>query len=421
MPPITRRTLIDRVLGRKAATEAPLSVVTPYAAHSWREWDDETYIREGYAANPYVYRAVAYIGSSLASLPWMLYQNDMELDEHQLLSVLRRPNPLTGGSALLQNTVTSLLTTGRGHWLKVGPGRAARGGERQGPRTTKAPARELYLMPSARMTMQRGERQDVVGWSYKAGKGEPVPYAAQDVVYFRMPHPTDPLDGMPPLSAAARSVDLSNEARKWNMSLLANGARPSGVFKVEGRMDDESYQRAKEDIRRELGGSSQAGVPLLLEGGASWEQIGFSPDTMSWGDLILRTAREVGLVYHMPAQLMGDETSTTYSNYRVAVAAAWRDAVLPLADMLRDEMNVQLVPDYGEGLRLDYDSDNIEALAEDTSTLWDRLTKAVNAGIVTRNEARAALGYEPVRGGDELTMPGTQVPIAGTDEEPLLV
>lgn len=408
---VTRRSFLDRLLGRKSANEAPLSVVTSLSPYLWRQWDAQTYCEEGYAGNPYVYRAVSFLSSALGSLPWCLYQRDSdgELEEiedtsHQLLAVLRRPNPLTGGSALMQALGTQLLVTGRAHVLKVGPGR---------PGSTTSPPRELYLLPSTAMEMIRGQRQDIVGWRYSTGTGAVTTYQPEDVIYLHMQHTTDPLDGMPPLAAAARSVDIANEARRWNMALLQNGARPSGVFSVEGRMADEDYQRAKEDMRRELSGSNQAGIPLLLEGGATWTQTGLSPDDMSWYEMTRTSLREIAIVYHLPVQILGDTESSTYSNYKIAVAAAWREGVLPLAVMIRDELNNQLTPEYGEGLYLDYDPDDIDALAEDTDSQWGRLTEAVNAGVISRNEARSALGYSAVEGGDELTMPATQVPISG--------
>lgn len=50
-------------------------------------------------------------------------------------------------------------------------------------------------------------------------------------------------------------------------------------------------------------------------------------------------------------------------------------------------------------LRLDIDIDAISALSERRDALWSKLNEA---DFLTLNEKRAALGYAPVPGGDEI-------------------
>ena len=58
-----------------------------------------------------------------------------------------------------------------------------------------------------------------------------------------------------------------------------------------------------------------------------------------------------------------------------------------------------LAPRFGENLRLSYDADAVEALAEARGALWQRLQEAA---FLTMNEKRAAAGYSPLEGGDTL-------------------
>jgi hypothetical protein len=64
------------------------------------------------------------------------------------------------------------------------------------------------------------------------------------------------------------------------------------------------------------------------------------------------------------------------------------------------------VPKYGEKLFLDYDIDSIEALQENTDTKAARVRADYQAGILKLNEARTAIGYEEIPGGDIHLVPG---------------
>jgi hypothetical protein len=62
-----------------------------------------------------------------------------------------------------------------------------------------------------------------------------------------------------------------------------------------------------------------------------------------------------------------------------------------------------LVPDFAgtPDLRLKYDLNDVRALQEDQNQIYARLTEAVKAKWLKRNEARAEVGFDPIDGWDE--------------------
>jgi phage portal protein BeeE len=63
-------------------------------------WTPRTYAalaRAGYMKNPVAYRAVRMVSEATASLTWLLYDGTVELDEHPLLALLKKPNPHQAG------------------------------------------------------------------------------------------------------------------------------------------------------------------------------------------------------------------------------------------------------------------------------------------------------------------------------------
>ena len=66
-----------------------------------------------------------------------------------------------------------------------------------------------------------------------------------------------------------------------------------------------------------------------------------------------------------------------------------------------------------------FDIDKIPALSERTKRIYENVTSAVREGIMTRNEAREAIGLSPIDGADDLYISATLFPITSDDvEEP---
>jgi hypothetical protein len=71
-------------------------------------------------------------------------------------------------------------------------------------------------------------------------------------------------------------------------------------------------------------------------------------------------------------------------------------------------------------LELRYNVDSIPAMAEQRRRVFESVTQGVQNGILTRNEAREQLGYEPLNGADSLLVPANLMPlnIAGDEDSP---
>jgi len=91
-------------------------------------------------------------------------------------------------------------------------------------------------------------------------------------------------------------------------------------------------------------------------------------------------------------------------------------------DWLQSELNNWLAVKFGTDIVVKYDQDEIEALQENRSEVWNRAIAAVRAGILTPNEARELLGYDPVPGANSLltsmnTIPLATMPVEKGDDE----
>lgn len=356
---------------------------------------------EGYQKNVIAYRCIRLISQNAAAVPWRLYKgrgaDRRRLEEHPLLALLHRPNPMQSGAELFEAVFGFFLIAGNSYLETVGPNQGT--------------PLELWTLRPDRMRIIPGTQGIPEAYRYTVnGKSidfvvNPLTGRAQ-ILHIKSFHPLDDWYGMSSLEAAAVSIDQHNDAAKWNATLLQTSGRPSGalVYKpthadASNTLTEDQRQALKSELERYFSGAENAGRPLVLEGGLDWKEMALSPKDMDWLAGKDVSAREIALAFHVPPQLIGVDGSLTFSNFEQARLAFFDDAVLPLLDHVKDELNNWLVPQFGEDLFIDYDIDKIEALAPRRQQVWDRLSKS---GFMTVNEKRDALGYPPLEGGNIL-------------------
>lgn len=366
----------------------------------------DAFAEEGYRKNVVVYRAVGEVARSAASVPWRLFrradQGEPErLETHPLLDLLARPNPLMAHSEFVEAVLGYLQIAGNGFVEAV-----SLAGSGQG---AGAP-RELWPLRPDRMAVIKSATGLPAGYVYRVG-GREVRWEADPasgrspILQLRSFNPLDDWYGLAPVEPAALAIDQHNEAGRWNTALMQNGARPSGAIVYEpregqGNLDDLQFARVKSEIEAQYAGARNAGRPMLLEGGLSWQEMSLSPKDMDFLESKHSTARDIALAFGVPPQLLGIPGDNTYSNYQEARLALWEQTVVPLLRHLRDELNAWLAPMFEPGLTLDLDLDEVTALLPRREARWEMLLRAVELEVLSRDEARADLGFGPLEGGE---------------------
>ena len=393
--------VLARTPDAKASQSA--SIMVPFGAgqprFTPRQYD--ALADEGYRKNIIAYRAIQLVSRNAACVPFTVYRGRgagrFKAEDHPLVALLRQPNATQGGAEFFESVYAYYLIAGNSYIEAV--------------RGMSNDVRELWSLRPDRMRVVPSADGVVAAYRYHVG-GQYVDYAVSalsgqaDVLHLKSFHPLDDWYGMSPLEAAAVSVDQHNDAARWNASLLQASGRPSGalVFRpAHGDAADTLTDAQRASLRAELeahyGGAAHAGRPLVLEGGLDWREMSLSPKDMDWLAGKDVSAREIALAFHVPPQLMGIEGSLTFANFEQARLALYDDAILPLLDHMKAELNNWLAPYFGDDVSIDYDLDTIEALAPRREKVWSRIAAA---SFMTINEKRHAVGLGPLADGDRL-------------------
>ena len=391
--------LFVRAQGTKSVSGMPAhhAYMVSSSQPVWMQRDYTRFADEGYRRNVIAHRAVSMIATAAGSIKFILQrqrgQSYSTVRSHALLELLARPNPHQAGAALMESLVSHRLIAGNAYMHAIGP-------------RNEAPL-ELHSLRPDRVQIIPGPGGMPKAYRYTVGsRGTDIAVdgitGASRVLHLKHFHPLDDWYGMSPIEAAAYSIDQHNQCGAWNQALLQHGARPSGALMVKaehghaGTLTESQYGRLKQQLDEQFSGATNAGRPLLLEGGLEWKEMSLSPKDMDFVEVKNASARDIALAFGVPPQLLGIPGDNTYANLREARMALWEQTIMPTMQHIVEELNNWLVPMFDGNMKLQLDMDAISALSGQRDAQWERVN---NASFLTDDEKREILGLPALTGG----------------------
>lgn len=379
---------------KASAAGALISAVGP-GVPVWSTRDYASFAQEAYQRNAIAFRCVKMIAASAATVPWLLYsKNGAEIEEHDILKLLQRPNPMASGGAFFEAFYAYLLIAGNTYAEGVGP--------------DGKPWTELWNQRPDRMRVipgpvgiPQGYQLEVNGQLFR-WEADPIT-GDGPILHVKDFHPLDDWYGLSRIEAAAYGVDRHNEASAHNLALLQNGGRPSGmlvfepvkagpeqfIFAPEGAIEAAEARFTTNNV-----GALNAGRPLITAGAVKWYEMGITPRDMDFNVGKDDAARDICAAFGVP-HLLVVPGSSTYNNVREAKLDLWEDTILPIVDRCVDALNNWLLPRFGDGMRLGVDLDEISALEYRRESKRKSTIELYDKGLIDHGEAREALQYDP--------------------------
>jgi HK97 family phage portal protein len=245
-------------------------------------------------------------------------------------------------------------------------------------------------------------------WSIRYRVQDPVKglrYVLQDEMFHIRSHvaPGGVL-GISPVTYAKETVGLTLAAEEHGGRVFSNGARPSGVVTVEKTMSDKAFDRFKAEWRAGFNGLGNSGRTPILEEGAKFQAISLSADETQFLQTREFQIEEIARWFDIPLVLLHHMTKTSSwgTGVEAIMLAFVRNNLRPWLACWTGAIRRDLIlaPNFYEAY---WDVDDLQR--GDSKAQSEFFSKLVLNGILTRNEARAALGYNPIPGLDEPLVP----------------
>ena len=422
--------IFKRLFGIKESQAQALLVMNQVGRPVAAPKDYESYSKEAYAKNVIAFRCINVLSDAISQIPWLLFKKTSrkqreEIEDHEILDLIDNPNPFQGKEAFFKQWAAYFLLKGDSYMESV-----------NATMNFNAPPMELWNLRPDRMQIIPSVLGIPAAYQYVVGSNK-VTYEVDalgrsNVMHTKSFNPLNDFYGQSPLESAAYEIDQHNEGNVWNLGTLQNSARPSGALVYDSKtglggteLTKEQRELLKQELKDAYSGSSNARKPMLLEGGLDWKEMGMSPVDMDYINSKSTTQKDIALAFGVPGQIVGVKDSQTFANFEQAKLAMYVDTVMPLAKLLRGQLNMWLVPKYGEGMELDIDEDGIDALAPLRKEKWEQVRQS---DWLTTNEKREATKYgryEPDTedAADKIFITSSMIPIevaaSDFDTEPL--
>lgn len=389
-----------------------LNVLIRQHNSGFNQYNFRQFVDEAYKQNQTVYACVQEYVKAFIACPIVIKRNDEVITNTSLKALLSKPNEHQTWEDFIGQAVIYYLV----------------GGECPIYGESAIPSRlpqKLYILRPDFLTplmQQAALSQQIAYWQYSASdqSATSLRIIPSDLVLWKNYDPTCQYRGFSPLTACAYAIDQINEYAKANYSLLKNGLQPSGALSTESNMDDGQFDRVKNQFDDKYAGSENNGRPLILEGGLSWQPFGFNMRDAEFLGGKTSAKRDICEALGVPNQLIGLEGSQTFANYEHARASFYEDSAIPLFESLLSVLNKWL------GWRVGLKPDDMLLVDVDAVTALEPRRAERNKALdtmqsISTNEKRAAMGYEPVEGGDTLLVNSGLIPLdmAGADIPPV--
>lgn len=355
---------------------------------NYSNWPKQKLIEQAYERNAAYYSACNIIAQTVADIPvYVDAKNNgrvVQTNEHPILKTMELTESRT---EFIERLTLYLVVTGEAYaqitYSKYGKKRPL----------------GLIVVPSQYMNPIMGDYiRPVSGYRYT--EINQVDFDLNEIIYIKKPSLSEYWHGMSAGVATAELVDLYNGGITWNKNIaLAGGVPP--IIAVSPSMLKEEQNEAKESWRQQRG-ANNAHELTIVSGNLDIKSLHTPPHDAEWEKAIMVAMRMILMSFGVSSELLNDAGNKTYSNYREARKALYMEASIPMARKIYGAITKQLSKYYDDSPVIKLDVDRIESIQEDRGFAAERLTRMVDAGIITPNEAREELGYARKDGGDEL-------------------
>lgn len=368
-----------------------------------------------------LFTAINYLSNEVGWLD--VYVNDKKnlkiLDNHDIIKLLKQPNADITQFEFMTQLASFFKITGNAFLIATGP-------------VNRQPL-ELFVVSPLKVQIELDKNGDAEEYKVNLSYGNDLIFKQKDVdgryrYYtsdgdFELWHiktfcPNygngDPW-GMSDLAPIVPELEQYMESSLHNLSLLKRGTAPSGALTTKNMMTDDQFNRLQSQMRSFFSGGANAGRVMLLDPDMDFKPLSQSNRDMDFAQLKSDISKTIYNALKIPLAMVSGEFSS-YNNLETAKLNFYDNAVLPLARRLLEELSIFLLPRYknSEYLELTIDTDDIDALSIRYTA---EITALRDSGVLTINEIRAKMGYDPIEGGDTLYISASNIPIssAGID------
>lgn len=163
---------------------------------------------------------------------------------------------------------------------------------------------------------------------------------------FHIPGPSyNGVVGMTPLEYISGSITLGKMYEDFGIGFYENGANAGGAFTHPGSLSDASFERLKNQLKKEYVGIKRTGKPMLLEDGVQFQPFTIKPADAQLIENKRFQIEDICRIYRVPLHLVQDLSHSTNNNIEHQSLEFIMYTMLPHFKRWEENINSQLLTD----------------------------------------------------------------------------
>jgi HK97 family phage portal protein len=350
-----------------------------------------------------VWACVKLLAETPASLPLHFYRknvNGRTLDEAHPLSVLfqNKVNRYQNRVEFWETVYLNLLTHGNA-FCQI---------ERRGNTI-------VSLMPLMSAQMETTLLSDgSISYQYENDQYGVTVFAEKSIWHLKLMG--NGITGLSPLAYQRNTLGIAQAAEKATSNIYKNGAKPSGVLKLDKLLTKDQRTEVREAFATLTTGNNNR--LMVLEKGTEFQPISLSPQDIELLQSRKFQISEICRWYGVPSVMVNDSNGTSVwgSGIEQIMQGFYKLTLRPLLEKVEASMMVNLLSDADrKTMEIEFDFNAL--LRSDLKTMFESYKSAVNGSLMSPNEARRELNLQPLEGGDKLFMQGAMMPVDKLGEQ----
>ena len=347
--------------------------------------------RSAYENLEVVNRAVNMIVDDVAEIPYTVAEktrgvNPVARDVRRTrvdILLNKEPNPFQDISAFKRNLVIDLIIDGNIFVYFDGA--------------------HLYHLPADKVKIYTDDKTFVERYEFDST----IDYSVNEVIHIKENSFNSIYRGIPRLKPAYRTMVLLDNMRIFQDNFFKNGAIPGLVLKSPNTLSEKIKERMLQAWSMRYNPKTGGKRPLILDGGLEVDELSkVNFKELDFQESCKANEKVILEALGVPPILMD---SGNNANIRPNHRLYYLETILPIIKKMTYAFERYF------GFQLNEDVTGIPALQPELRDQAAYYATLVNTGIISPNEAREALGKDPIDGFDEPRVPAN---IAGSAANP---
>lgn len=199
--------------------------------------------------------------------------------------------------------------------------------------------------------------------------------------------------GISTIKYADMTLHGAHAAESHSENFFKSGAGLMGVLKASAPLTNDQKKQVAESWRLSIANTMGGGVAILPQG-LDFQSISISPEDSQLLETRKYNVVEIARFFNISPVKLFDYSNVSYSTLEQTSLSYLQDTILPFTQLMEDEFNLKLFKPSEVG-RITVDFDYSVLVQTDKTTEADYYTKLLTNGVLTVNDVRSKLGFEP--------------------------